>query len=159
MYDTQREKENPFIIRLKEEDPALYDEMTQYGRRNVALLTIAPTGTTSLMTQTTSGIEPVFRPVYTRRRKVNPNDSNVKVALQTLPETLLKNSMFSITNLRSGWKITDTTLMRWNTTKKSALMKSSKNPLTTKQLPMILTGFPRWKCRAKFRNGWITPSA
>ncbi|MDD4031904.1 MAG: adenosylcobalamin-dependent ribonucleoside-diphosphate reductase [Bacteroidales bacterium] len=80
MYDTQREKENPFILRLKEEDPALYDEMTQYGRRNVALLTIAPTGTTSLMTQTTSGIEPVFRPVYTRRRKVNPNDSNVKVA-------------------------------------------------------------------------------
>jgi len=80
MYDAQREKNNPFILRIKAEDPALYDEMTRYGRRNIALLTIAPTGTTSLMTQTTSGIEPVFRPVYTRRRKVNPNDNNVIIA-------------------------------------------------------------------------------
>ncbi len=80
IYDAQREKDNPFIQRLKNEDEQLYREMVRYGRRNIALLTIAPTGTTSLMTQTTSGIEPVFLPVYKRRRKVNPNDTNVRVS-------------------------------------------------------------------------------
>lgn len=79
IYDTAREENNPFINRIKEADPELYAEMRQYGRRNIACLTIAPTGTTSLMTQTTSGIEPVFMPVYKRRRKVNPNDENVHV--------------------------------------------------------------------------------
>ena len=79
MYNAEREKFNPFIQRLKQADPALYDKMTRHGRRNIALLTIAPTGTTSLMTQTTSGIEPVFMPVYKRRRKVNPNDPQVRV--------------------------------------------------------------------------------
>lgn len=79
IYDAKREENNPFINRLKEADPELYTEMTKYGRRNIACLTIAPTGTTSLMTQTTSGIEPVFLPVYTRRRKVNPNDTDVHV--------------------------------------------------------------------------------
>ena len=79
IYDAKREKNNPFINRLKEADPELYEEMKKYGRRNIACLTIAPTGTTSLMTQTTSGIEPVFMPVYKRRRKVNPNDANVHV--------------------------------------------------------------------------------
>lgn len=79
IYNAQREKDNPFINRIKAEDEELYKEMTTYGRRNIALLTIAPTGTTSLMTQTTSGIEPVFMPYYKRRRKVNPNDKNVKV--------------------------------------------------------------------------------
>ncbi|WP_136479879.1 adenosylcobalamin-dependent ribonucleoside-diphosphate reductase [Cognatitamlana onchidii] len=79
IFDAEREKENPFILRLKEADSKLYYEMLEYGRRNIALLTIAPTGTTSLMTQTTSGIEPVFMPVYKRRRKVNPNDKNVRV--------------------------------------------------------------------------------
>lgn len=79
IYDTEREKNNPFISRLREADPKLYEEMAKYGRRNIACLTIAPTGTTSLMTQTTSGIEPVFLPVYKRRRKVNPNDTNVRV--------------------------------------------------------------------------------
>lgn len=74
IYDAAREKNNPFINRLKEADPELYELMVKYGRRNIACLTIAPTGTTSLMTQTTSGIEPVFMPVYKRRRKVNPND-------------------------------------------------------------------------------------
>ena len=78
-YDSEREKNNPFVLRLKKEDEQLYFEMLEYGRRNIALLTIAPTGTTSLMTQTSSGIEPVFLPVYTRRRKVNPNDKNVNV--------------------------------------------------------------------------------
>lgn len=79
IYDAEREKNNPFINRLKEADSELYEEMKKYGRRNIACLTIAPTGTTSLMTQTTSGIEPVFMPVYKRRRKVNPNDANVHV--------------------------------------------------------------------------------
>jgi len=80
IYDAARERNNPFILRLKEADPQLYDEMEEHGRRNIALLTIAPTGTTSLMSQTTSGIEPVFLPVYKRRRKVNPNDKDVKVS-------------------------------------------------------------------------------
>lgn len=79
IYDSIREEKNPMINRIKEADPALYDDMVKYGRRNIALLTIAPTGTTSLMTQTTSGIEPVFMVSYKRRRKVNPNDKSVKV--------------------------------------------------------------------------------
>lgn len=79
IYNSEREANNPFINRLKEADSELYEEMKTYGRRNIACLTIAPTGTTSLMTQTTSGIEPVFMPVYKRRRKVNPNDTNVRV--------------------------------------------------------------------------------
>ena len=79
IFDSEREKNNPFILRLKEADEKLYYDMLEYGRRNIALLTIAPTGTTSLMTQTTSGIEPVFLPVYKRRRKVNPNDKDSRV--------------------------------------------------------------------------------
>lgn len=81
VYDAKREENNPYIQRIKEADAELYALMTQYGRRNIACLTIAPTGTTSIMTQTTSGIEPVFQPVYRRRRKVNPNDKNVHVDL------------------------------------------------------------------------------
>ena len=79
IYNAEREQQNPFILRLKEADAQLYADMTKYGRRNIACLTIAPTGTTSLMTQTTSGIEPVFLPVYKRRRKVNPGDTDVHV--------------------------------------------------------------------------------
>lgn len=79
VYEANREENNPFVNRLKEADPDLYKDMVKYGRRNIACLTIAPTGTTSIMTQTTSGIEPVFMPYYTRRRKVNPNDKNVTV--------------------------------------------------------------------------------
>ena len=79
LFDAEREKNNPFIQRLKDADSQMYEDMVKYGRRNIACLTIAPTGTTSLMSQTTSGIEPVFMPVYTRRRKVNPNDKDVKV--------------------------------------------------------------------------------
>lgn len=79
IYDAQREAANPFVLRIKEADEALYADMVKYGRRNIACLTIAPTGTTSLMTQTTSGIEPVFMPVYKRRRKVNPNDPDVRI--------------------------------------------------------------------------------
>ncbi|MBQ0080740.1 MAG: adenosylcobalamin-dependent ribonucleoside-diphosphate reductase [Alistipes sp.] len=76
VYDSEKEKNNPMINRIKDADPALYAQMVKTGRRNIALLTIAPTGTTSLMSQTTSGIEPVFRPVYKRRRKINPSDTN-----------------------------------------------------------------------------------
>ncbi len=79
IFDAKREENNPFMLRIKEADPQLYNDMQEYGRRNIALLTIAPTGSTSLMSQTTSGIEPVFMPVYKRRRKVNPNDKGVRV--------------------------------------------------------------------------------
>ena len=79
IFDAEREKNIPFINRIKDASPEVYEEMLKYGRRNIACLTIAPTGTTSLMTQTTSGIEPVFLPVYKRRRKINPNDPDVRV--------------------------------------------------------------------------------
>ena len=79
VYNAEREANNPFVARIKEQDEELYRDMVKYGRRNIACLTIAPTGTTSIMTQTTSGIEPAFMPVYKRRRKVNPNDVNVRV--------------------------------------------------------------------------------
>lgn len=79
IFEAERERNNPFVLHIKEADPQLYSDMMKHGRRNIACLTIAPTGTTSLMTQTTSGIEPVFLPVYTRRRKVNPNDTDVHV--------------------------------------------------------------------------------
>ena len=82
IFDAEREKDNPFILRIKEEDPVIYNNMVKFGRRNIALLTIAPTGTTSLMTQTTSGIEPVFSVFYKRRRKVNPNDKDVTVTFK-----------------------------------------------------------------------------
>ena len=84
IFDATKEEANPFINRLKAVDPELIENMKKYGRRNIACLTIAPTGTTSLMTQTTSGIEPVFLPVYKRRRKVNPNDASVKVGFVDL---------------------------------------------------------------------------
>jgi ribonucleotide reductase alpha subunit len=79
IYDAKREKNNPFILRIKEANPELYADMVKYGRRNIALLTIAPTGTASLMTQTTSGIEPVFLPVYKRRRKINPQEKDIQI--------------------------------------------------------------------------------
>ena len=82
IYDAEREKNNPFILRMKEADPVMYNNMVKFGRRNIALLTIAPTGTTSLMTQTTSGIEPIFSTFYKRRRKVNPNDKDVTVSFK-----------------------------------------------------------------------------
>ena len=79
IYDAAKEAGNPMIARIREADPALYEEMARVGRRNIAMLTIAPTGTTSLMSQTTSGIEPVFRTVYKRRRKINPSDHDTHV--------------------------------------------------------------------------------
>lgn len=79
VYDAEKEAANPMILRIKEADPELYEDMVKYGRRNIAMLTIAPTGTTSLMSQTTSGIEPVFRPVYKRRRKINPSDQDTHI--------------------------------------------------------------------------------
>lgn len=82
IYDSKREVNNPMIARVRKEDEDLYDQMVRYGRRNISMLTIAPTGSTSLMTQTTSGIEPVFLPIYKRRRKVNPNDKNVTISFR-----------------------------------------------------------------------------
>ncbi len=82
LYNAAKEEHNPMILRIKAADPELYERMTATGRRNISMLTIAPTGTTSLMTQTTSGIEPVFRPFYLRRKKVNPNDKNVKISFK-----------------------------------------------------------------------------
>jgi len=82
IYNAKKEENNPMISRIRKEDEALYDDMVRYGRRNVSMLTIAPTGTTSLMTQTTSGIEPVFLPFYKRRRKVNPNDLNATISFK-----------------------------------------------------------------------------
>lgn len=82
IYDAERELNNPFILRMKEADPVMYNNMVKFGRRNIALLTIAPTGTTSLMTQTTSGIEPIFSTFYKRRRKVNPNDLDVTISFK-----------------------------------------------------------------------------
>jgi len=79
IYDAEREKDNPFINRIREADPQLYEDMTRYGRRNIAMLTIAPTGSVSICTRTTSGIEPVFMVSYKRRRKVNPNDMDIRI--------------------------------------------------------------------------------
>ena len=79
IYDAKREENNPFIVRIKKEDPELYENMVKYGRRNIALLTIAPTGSVSILTQTTSGIEPAFMVSYMRRKKINPNDKSVRV--------------------------------------------------------------------------------
>ena len=99
IFDAKREEKNPFINRLREADPALYEDMLKYGRRNIACLTIAPTGTTSLMTQTTSGIEPVFLPVYKRRRKVNPNDSRLVWISWMRQATLSRSISYSIISL------------------------------------------------------------
>jgi ribonucleoside-diphosphate reductase alpha chain len=82
IFEAKREEANPMIQRIRKEDEALFEQMVRHGRRNISMLTIAPTGTTSLMTQTTSGIEPVFLPFYKRRRKVNPNDKNVTITFQ-----------------------------------------------------------------------------
>ncbi len=110
IYDAKREENNPFINRLREADPNLYKEMIQHGRRNIACLTIAPTGTTSLMTQTTSGIEPVFMPVYKRRRKVNPNDAQTHVDFvdemgDAFEEYVVFHHKFLTWMLKNGYQI------------------------------------------------------
>ena len=79
IYDSKKELNNPFLLRIKQEDPELYSDMVKHGRRNIALLTIAPTGSVSILTQSSSGIEPVFMVSYMRRRKINPNDKNARV--------------------------------------------------------------------------------
>ena len=111
VFDAEREKANPFITRLREADPQLYEEMLRHGRRNIACLTIAPTGTTSLMTQTTSGIEPVFLPVYKRRRKVNPNDSEARVDFvdetgDAFEEYIVFHHKFVTWMLANGYSVT-----------------------------------------------------
>jgi len=79
IYDSKREENNPFILRIKKENSELYENMVKYGRRNIAILTIAPTGSVSILTQTSSGIEPVFMVSYMRRKKINPNDKNSRI--------------------------------------------------------------------------------
>lgn len=111
VFEAERENANPFITRLREADPELYEEMLRYGRRNIACLTIAPTGTTSLMTQTTSGIEPVFLPVYKRRRKVNPNDSEARVDFvdetgDAFEEYIVFHHKFVTWMLANGYSVT-----------------------------------------------------
>lgn len=111
IFDMKREEENPFINRLREADPELYNDMVKYGRRNIACLTIAPTGTTSLMTQTTSGIEPVFLPVYKRRRKVNPNDASARVDFvdetgDAFEEYIVFHHKFVTWMLANGYSVT-----------------------------------------------------
>ena len=111
VFEAEREKANPFITRLREADPELYEEMLRYGRRNIACLTIAPAGTTSLMTQTTSGIEPVFLPVYKRRRKVNPNDSEARVDFvdetgDAFEEYIVFHHKFVTWMLANGYSVT-----------------------------------------------------
>lgn len=111
VFNAEREKANPFINRVREADPELYEEMLRYGRRNIACLTIAPTGTTSLMTQTTSGIEPVFLPVYKRRRKVNPNDSEARVDFvdetgDAFEEYIVFHHKFVTWMLANGYSVT-----------------------------------------------------
>ena len=111
VFDAEREKANPFINRVREADPELYEELLHYGRRNIACLTIAPTGTTSLMTQTTSGIEPVFLPVYKRRRKVNPNDSEARVDFvdetgDAFEEYIVFHHKFVTWMLANGYSVT-----------------------------------------------------
>ncbi|MDR0796544.1 MAG: adenosylcobalamin-dependent ribonucleoside-diphosphate reductase [Tannerella sp.] len=113
IYNADREKNNPFINRLRGEDEALYQEMVLHGRRNIACLTIAPTGTTSLMTQTTSGIEPVFLPVYKRRRKVNPNDISARVDYvdetgDAFEEFMVFHHKFVTWMLANGYSVTKT---------------------------------------------------
>lgn len=99
IYDTKLEVNNPMILRIKENDPELYKRMAKYGRRNIALLTIAPTGSVSICTQTSSGIEPVFMVAYKRRRKVNPNDKEERYLSQMIKDRLGKSTMYYILNL------------------------------------------------------------
>ena len=112
LYDAAREEENPFVTRLRNEDKDMYEDMVRHGRRNISLLTIAPTGTTSLMTQTTSGIEPVFMPVYKRRRKVNPNDTDAVVTFvdevgDSWEEYIVFHHKFETWLNANGYKVDD----------------------------------------------------
>ncbi len=138
IYNSEREQNNPFIQRLAAADPKLYEDMKKYGRRNIACLTIAPTGTTSLMTQTTSGIEPVFLPVYKRRRKVNPNDTNVHVDFVDETGDAFEEYIVFHHKFVTGWKLTDTT--RPDVTLRKRLTNWLPNLLITKRLLTMSTG-------------------
>ena len=141
IYDTKREEKNPFINRLREADPSLYEDMVKYGRRNIACLTIAPTGTTSLMTQTTSGIEPVFLPVYKRRRKVNPNDTDARVDFvdetgDAYEEYIVFHHNFVTWMQANGYSVTK----RYSSEEIDELV--AKSP-TIKQHQTMLTGYKK----------------
>lgn len=156
IYDAEREKNNPFVLRIKEADPALYEEMARVGRRNIACLTIAPTGTTSLMTQTTSGIEPVFLPVYKRRRKVNPGDADAHVDYtdetgDSFEEYIVYHHKFVT------WMEKNASMPQRNTLKKNLTRYLNNRPIT-KPHQTTLTGLQRCVCRVAYRSGWITLS-
>lgn len=157
VYDTEREKNNPFINRLREADPEMYEEMKKYGRRNIACLTIAPTGTTSLMTQTTSGIEPVFLPVYKRRRKVNPNDTNVHVDFidetgDAFEEYIVFHPKFVTWMEAQGYN----PAKRYTQEEVDALVeKSPYYKATSNDVDWLM----KVKMQGRIQNGWTTLSA
>ena len=155
IFDAKREEKNPFINRLREADPALYEDMLKYGRRNIACLTIAPTGTTSLMTQTTSGIEPVFLPVYKRRRKVNPNDSEARVDFvdetgDAFEEYIVFHHKFVTWMQANGYSASK---------KYTQEEVEELSLLIIKRLPMMSIGYKKSVCKDAFRNGWTILSA
>ncbi len=159
IYDPKREERNPFILRIKEADPQLYEDMVKHGRRNIACLTIAPTGSTSLMTQTTSGIEPVFMPVYKRRRKVNSNE----VADSTHPtftdETgdVFEEFIVYHPKFRDWMKASGISTDKEYTQEEidDLVERSPYHKLP----PTMWTGSLRSGCRVRCRSGWTTPSA
>lgn len=138
IFDSSRELNNPMIARIRKEDEELYDMMVRHGRRNISMLTIAPTGTTSLMTQTTSGIEPVFLPVYKRRRKVNPNDKNVVITFwdevgDAWEEYYVFHHMFLTWTEMQGVKKEEVYKMKWQEVEalvaKSPYYKATSNDI------------------------------
>jgi len=161
LYDAARELDNPMIARIREADPALYERMVKSGRRNIAMLTIAPTGTTSLMSQTTSGIEPVFRPVYKRRRKINPSDHNVKVAFVDDTGRAVRKSSTSFHHKLRGMGARERpryldarhespNARAGETRRRVALPQATANDIDL--------GGPRSRCRARSRSGSTTRS-
>ena len=157
IFDAKREEKNPFINRLREADPALYEDMLKYGRRNIACLTIAPTGTTSLMTQTTSGIEPVFLPVYKRRRKVNPNDSEARVDFvdetgDAFEEYIVFHHKFVTWMQANGYSASKKYTQEEveELVAKSPYYKATSNDVDWLQKSV---------CKDAFRNGWTILSA
>jgi ribonucleoside-diphosphate reductase alpha chain len=157
IYDAEREKNNPFILRLKEAAPELFNDMVKAGRRNIALLTIAPTGSVSILSQTTSGLEPVFAVTYKRRRKVNPSDKQARITFtDEIGDTWEEYNVF---HSSPGLRRKVTTSMRSPGWMKRNSRTSSSNHLTTRPQPMISTGWLKFICRAQYRSGWTIPSA
>ena len=156
IYSTEKERNNPMIARIREADPELYAEMAEKGRRNIALLTIAPTGTTSLMSQTTSGIEPVFRTVYKRRRKINPSDVDTHVDYVDETGEKFQEYTSTTTTSSSGLRLMATTPRSWRPSPMRSLTAGWQPRPTTAPRPMTSTGWPRSRCRVQSRSGSTT---